>query len=77
MSLALVHGRARAGVHAPEVRIEVYLAGVDCGWDDDRICPNGLLGHVPSATGRTIDPALARAIAGVRGGSGAGHRDGA
>src|SRR3546814_15493487 len=27
MSLALVHGRARAGVHAPEVRIEVYLAG--------------------------------------------------
>ncbi|HVI59675.1 MAG TPA: YifB family Mg chelatase-like AAA ATPase [Luteimonas sp.] len=27
MSLALVHGRARAGVRAPEVRIEVYLAG--------------------------------------------------
>ena len=27
MGLALVHGRARAGVHAPAVRIEVYLAG--------------------------------------------------
>ncbi|MDN5781036.1 MAG: ATP-dependent protease, partial [Luteimonas sp.] len=27
MSLALVHGRARAGVHAPEVLVEVYLAG--------------------------------------------------
>lgn len=27
MSLALVHGRARAGVSAPAVRIEVYLAG--------------------------------------------------
>ncbi|MGI8560966.1 MAG: YifB family Mg chelatase-like AAA ATPase [Luteimonas sp.] len=27
MGLALVHGRARAGVHAPPVKIEVYLAG--------------------------------------------------
>ena len=27
MGLALVHGRARAGVGAPEVRVEVYLAG--------------------------------------------------
>ena len=27
MGLALVHGRARAGVHAPAVKIEVYLAG--------------------------------------------------
>lgn len=27
MGLALVHGRARAGVHAPAVRVEVYLAG--------------------------------------------------
>ena len=27
MSLALVHGRARAGVHAPAVKVEVYLAG--------------------------------------------------
>ena len=62
------------------VRVEglcLYPIANHPGWDDDRICPNGLLGHVPSATGRTIDPALARAIAGVRGGSGAGHRDGA
>jgi magnesium chelatase family protein len=27
MSLALVYGRARAGVHAPAVKVEVYLAG--------------------------------------------------
>ncbi|MCX7564083.1 YifB family Mg chelatase-like AAA ATPase [Xanthomonadaceae bacterium XH05] len=27
MSLALVHSRAQSGVHAPEVRIEVHLAG--------------------------------------------------
>ncbi|HEU4458950.1 MAG TPA: YifB family Mg chelatase-like AAA ATPase [Methylibium sp.] len=27
MNLALVHGRARAGVHAPAVRVEVHLAG--------------------------------------------------
>ncbi|HEX5757487.1 MAG TPA: YifB family Mg chelatase-like AAA ATPase [Arenimonas sp.] len=27
MSLALAHSRARAGLHAPEVRVEVYLAG--------------------------------------------------
>lgn len=27
MGLALVHGRARAGVHAPAVKVEVYLAG--------------------------------------------------
>ncbi|MEP6634280.1 MAG: YifB family Mg chelatase-like AAA ATPase [Luteimonas sp.] len=27
MGLALVHGRARVGVYAPEVKVEVYLAG--------------------------------------------------
>lgn len=27
MSLALVHSRARVGVHAPEVRVEVHLSG--------------------------------------------------
>jgi magnesium chelatase family protein len=27
MSLALVHSRARAGVHAPPVRVEVHLSG--------------------------------------------------
>ncbi|WP_226467565.1 YifB family Mg chelatase-like AAA ATPase [Luteimonas panaciterrae] len=27
MGLALVHGRARSGVHAPAVKVEVYLAG--------------------------------------------------
>ena len=27
MSLALVHTRARCGVRAPEVRVEVFMAG--------------------------------------------------
>ena len=27
MSLAIVHSRARVGVRAPEVRVEVHLAG--------------------------------------------------
>lgn len=27
MTLALAHSRARTGVHAPEVRVEIYLAG--------------------------------------------------
>ena len=27
MGLALVHGRARAGIRAPEVKVEVHLAG--------------------------------------------------
>ena len=27
MGLAIVHSRARAGVHAPAVRVEVHLAG--------------------------------------------------
>ncbi|HRN58883.1 MAG TPA: magnesium chelatase domain-containing protein, partial [Chiayiivirga sp.] len=27
MSLALVHSRAQAGVQAPEVRVEVHIAG--------------------------------------------------
>ncbi len=27
MSLAIVHSRARLGVHAPDVRVEVHLAG--------------------------------------------------
>lgn len=27
MALALVHGRARAGVRAPAIQVEVYLAG--------------------------------------------------
>ena len=27
MNLALAHSRARAGVHAPAVRVEVHLAG--------------------------------------------------
>ena len=29
------------------------------GWDDDRLCPNGLLGHDPGAGARTVHGPLA------------------
>jgi hypothetical protein len=32
------------------------------GWDDDRICPNGLLGHEPRSGGRTVHQPLADAL---------------
>ena len=32
------------------------------GWDDDRLCPNGLLGHEPRSLGRSLHPPLAEAI---------------
>jgi polysaccharide biosynthesis protein PelF len=32
------------------------------GWDDDRICPNGLLGHEPRPGGRTVHQPLADAL---------------
>lgn len=33
------------------------------GWDNDRICPNGLLGHIPEVRGRSVHSALAQRIA--------------
>lgn len=33
------------------------------GWDDDRLCPNGLMGHDPAGGARTLDPGLAAALA--------------
>ncbi len=33
------------------------------GWDDDRICPSGLLGHEPSPGGRSVHVPLAEALA--------------
>lgn len=32
------------------------------GWDDDRLCPNGMLGHIASASGRVVHQPLARAL---------------
>lgn len=33
------------------------------GWDDDRYCPNGLLGCAPATTGRVAHPGLATVVA--------------
>ncbi|WP_295042881.1 glycosyltransferase [uncultured Paracoccus sp.] len=32
------------------------------GWDDDRLCPNGLLGHDPGHGARNVEPDLAREV---------------
>ena len=32
------------------------------GWDDDRLCPNGLLGHDPAGGARTVEEPLALEI---------------
>ena len=32
------------------------------GWDDDRLCPNGLLGHDPSGGSRSVEWSLAQRV---------------
>lgn len=52
-----------ARARARGVRVEgvcLYPIANHPGWDDDRLCPNGLLGHDPSAGHRSIDGPLAR-----------------
>jgi glycosyltransferase involved in cell wall biosynthesis len=47
------------------VRVEgicLYPVADHPGWDDDRLCPNGLLGHDPHSGSRTVEPNLAREI---------------
>lgn len=47
------------------VRVEgicLYPIANHPGWDDDRLCPNGLLGHDPSDGARTVEEPLAREI---------------
>lgn len=53
--------RARArGV--PVEGICLYPVANHFGWDDDRLCPNGLLGHDPAGGRRSVDPGLAAAL---------------
>ncbi len=55
--------RARArGV--PVEGVCLYPVANHLGWDDDRLCENGLLGHLPGTggTGRRVDPGLLAAI---------------
>ncbi|MBV0892827.1 glycosyltransferase family 4 protein [Paracoccus sp. Z118] len=50
--------RARArGV--PVEGICLYPIANHPGWDDDRLCPNGLLGHAPGPDGRAVHAPLA------------------
>lgn len=54
-------GRARAR----GARIEgicLYPVANHPGWDDDRLCPNGLLGHDPAGGARSVENALVREI---------------
>lgn len=47
------------------VRVEgicLYPVADHPGWDNDRLCPNGLLGHDPGTGARTVEPNLAREI---------------
>ena len=46
----------------PVEGICLYPVANHVGWDDDRICPNGLLGHEPLPGGRTVHEPLAEAL---------------
>ena len=48
-------------------RICGLLAAAHPGWDDDRPCPNGLLGADPSGGARAVEIALAHEIARLSG----------
>ena len=56
---------ARARLRGVPVEgICLYPVANHLGWDDDRLCENGLLGHVPAPAGgpRSVDPGLLAAI---------------
>lgn len=40
----------------------LYPVADHIGWDDERICPNGLLGHIPMPGGRRVHAPLAQAL---------------
>lgn|GEM_PF-265642 len=60
--VAAESARARARGAAIE-GICLYPIANHPGWDDDRLCPNGLLGHEPGPSGRSLFAPLARAVA--------------
>ena len=58
-------GTARARTRGVPVEgICLYPVANHLGWDDDRLCQNGLLGHLPVSgrTARSADPQLLAAI---------------
>ncbi|MRX50469.1 glycosyltransferase [Paracoccus sp. S-4012] len=54
-----VRARARG---VPVEGICLYPVADHPGWDDDRMCPNGLLGPDPRGGARAVDPGLAGAL---------------
>ena len=46
----------------PVEGICLYPVANHLGWDDDRLCENGLLGHLPAPEGRSVDRELLAAI---------------
>lgn len=40
----------------------LYPIANHLGWDDDRLCPNGLLGHEPHPRGRLVHAPLAEEV---------------
>lgn len=62
--LEYVAEEARAAMRAgvPLEGICLYPIISHLGWDDDRVCENGLLSMDPTESGRAVHPALARQI---------------
>jgi hypothetical protein len=46
----------------PVEGICLYPVASHLGWDDGRLCENGLLGHSPTDGTRTVDPGLLSVI---------------
>lgn len=59
VSAEVEHARAR-GVEVEGICL--YPVADHPGWDDDRLCPNGLLGHIPGHGGRRVHLPLLEAI---------------
>lgn len=57
------HHARRRGVRVEGVCL--YPIADHPGWDDDRMCPNGLLGADPSSGARDVHVPLARMLRGV------------
>jgi glycosyltransferase involved in cell wall biosynthesis len=55
----VAHARARG---VPVEGICLYPIANHFGWDNDRLCPNGLLGHEPHPGGRLVHAPLAKEV---------------
>ena len=65
VSPSSVRGCIRPWTISEIMRIEgvcLYPVANHHGWDDDRLCPNGLLGQDPTGGARSVEWPLAREI---------------